>query len=150
MNRAADDDLDLRLPGGRRVRAADVIWRATTSGGPGGQHANRTASRVEVVVSIPQLPLEPREQALLYERLASRLSGAGDITVGVAEHRDQRRNRVLALRRMERLIADALRVRTARVPTKPSYGARLRARSAKQQHSQRKRSRGRQWDGSDE
>lgn len=150
MNAPADDELDLCLPGGRRVRAADVAWRATTSGGPGGQHANRTASRVEVTVSISQLPIEPREQALLYERLAARITGAGELTVGVGDHRDQRRNRVQAVRRMERLLADALRVHKTRIPTRKSYGAKLRARSAKQQHSQRKRSRGAQWDPSDD
>lgn len=147
---AADHELDLRLPKGRSVPAEQVQWRATTSGGPGGQHANRTASRVEVVVQLDSLPLEPREVARLYERLASRITGAGEVVVGSADTRDQHRNRRTALRRMERLIADALRQERRRVPTRPSKGARLRSRQSKQQQSQRKRSRGWRWSEGDD
>lgn len=142
--------LDLRLPGGRRVPAERVQWRATTSGGPGGQHANRTASRVEIVIAISELPLEPREVARLYERLASRITGAGELVVGCGEHRDQLRNRTTALRRAERLIEDALRVARRRIPTRESHGAKLRARASRQQHSARKRSRGKRWDELDD
>jgi len=142
--------LDLRLPGGRMVPAAKVEWRATTSGGPGGQHANKTASRAEIVVRISELPLDPQEIARIYERLASRITGAGELVVGCSDHRDQLRNRTAALRRMERLLADALRVARRRIPTRESYGAKLRARASKQQHSARKRSRGQRWDDGDD
>jgi ribosome-associated protein len=135
-------DLELRLPGGRVAPEAAVRWRATTSGGPGGQHANRTASRVEVVVRIDDLGLEPREVALVYERLASRITGAGELTTACSEHRDQHRNRRVALRRMERLVEQALTVRRTRIPTRMSKGAKLRRQQSKQQQAQRKRSRG--------
>ena len=146
---ASRDPLDLQLPGNRTVPAANLVWRATTSGGPGGQHANRTASRVEIVVQISQLPLEPREIARLYERLASRISGAGEIVVACSEHRDQLRNRKVALRRMERLLADALHVAKRRIPTRISHGAKLRRRSSKQQQGQRKQARRSRWDEED-
>jgi ribosome-associated protein len=136
-----DDDLDLRLPGNRRVPAAQVEWRATTSGGPGGQHANKTASRVEVVVRIDDLPLDAREKARLYEQLAARITGAGEIAVASSDDRSQHRNRRTALRRLERLIVDALRVQRRRIPTRESYGAKLRARATKQRNATRKRSR---------
>lgn len=141
----APDQLDLRLPGDRVVAADQITWRATTSGGPGGQHANRTASRVEVVIRIDELPLTPRETALVYERLASRITGAGELTTSCSDTRDQHRNRRTALRRMEQLIADALKVRTRRIPTRMSTGARMRRRATKQQQSQRKRGRGKHW-----
>lgn len=144
----AEDPFDLRLPRDRSVPAGELTWRATTSGGPGGQHANRTASRVEIVVRIDQLPLDAREQARLWERLAARIVGSGELVVGCADHRQQSRNRQVATRRMERLIADALREEKRRVPTKKSYGAKLRARSAKQQQSQRKH--GRSWQPGDD
>ncbi|MCW2962699.1 MAG: arfB [Thermoleophilia bacterium] len=143
-----DDDLDLQLPGNRRMPAARIEWRATTSGGPGGQHANKTASRVEVVVRIDELPLEPRERARLYERLASRITGAGELSVAAADDRSQHRNRRTALRRLERLIADALREQRRRVPTRESYGARLRGRASKQHNATRKQSRS--WRPSDD
>ena len=150
MEGGAGSDFDLRLPGGRTVRADALTWRAVTSGGPGGQHANRTASRVEVTVAIEQLPLDAREKALLYERLAARITGSGELMCFSQEHRSQLRNRGVALRRLEQLIAGALRPRKSRIPTKPSFGAKMRARSAKQQTSARKRTRGRQWDARDE
>lgn len=140
------DPYDLALPGGRALPAARLTWRATTSGGPGGQHANRTASRVEIVVRIADLPLRPEEVSRLYERLASRIVGAGELVAGSADSRDQHRNRRTATRRLERLIADALRQERKRVPTRMSHGAKLRRRAAKQHGSARKRSRGAQWD----
>ena len=139
------EPLDLRLPKGRVVPARVLGWRATTSGGPGGQHANRTASRVELIVRIEELGLEPQEVARLYERLASRIHGSGELVVACDETRDQYRNRRIALERMERLIADALRIRKPRIPTRESHGAKLRARASKQQHSQRKRGRRGDW-----
>jgi ribosome-associated protein len=144
------DPLDLRLPGNRVVAGDRIAWRATTSGGPGGQHANRTASRVEVVVRIDELPLTPQETALVYERLASRITGAGELTTACGDSRDQHRNRREAVRRMEQLLADALKVRKRRVPTRMSNGARMRRRETKQQQSQRKRGRGSRWRPEDE
>lgn len=143
------EELDLQLPGNRIVPARQLGWRATTSGGPGGQHANRTASRVEVIVRIADLPLRPEEVARLYERLASRIVGVGELVVACAETRDQHRNRRIAVRRLERVIADALHVDRRRVPTRMSHGARMRARDAKQSRSQAKRSRTWRWDGSE-
>jgi ribosome-associated protein len=144
---SSTDPHDLHLPGGRVLPASQFTWRATTSGGPGGQHANRTASKVEVVVRISDLPLSPQEVARVYERLASRITGAGELTTASADTRDQHRNRKVATQRMERLLADALSVQRRRVPTRESYGAKLRRRSSKQHHSQEKRSRGWRWSG---
>lgn len=90
---------------------------------------------------IEELPLDPRERARLYERLASRITGAGELSAGSADTRDQHRNRQTATRRLERLIADALHEPRTRVPTRMSHGAKLRSRAAKQQRSGRKRSR---------
>jgi ribosome-associated protein len=146
---AADDPLALRLPGGRIVGSDQLVFRATTSGGPGGQHANKTASRIEVVVRIADLPLEPREVALVYERLATRVTGAGELAASCAEHREQHRNRKVAVRRLERLICDALVVQRRRIPTRMSMGARMRRRDDKQQASRRKRSRGTDWSEDD-
>ncbi|MCW2928120.1 MAG: Class peptide chain release factor [Thermoleophilia bacterium] len=100
-------------------------------------------------MTIAELGLEPREVALVYERLASRITGAGELTVGAADTRDQHRNRQLAAERMEQLLASALRVARPRVKTKPSRGARLRARASKQQTSQKKGARRWNWGDDD-
>lgn len=144
------DPHDVRLPGRRVLPASQVAWRATTSGGPGGQHANRTASRVEVVVRIADLPLTPQEVARVYDRLASRITGAGELVTACSEHRDQHRNRRIAIRRMEQLLADALRVQRRRIPTRESMGAKLRRRQSKQRNAQQKQARRRQWGGEDD
>lgn len=147
---APRDQHDLRLPGGRTVPSSQLTWRATTSGGPGGQHANRTASRVELVVRIADLPLEPRETALLYERLASRIRGAGELATASADTRDQHRNRRIATERMEALIADALRVQKRRIPTRESHGTRLRRRASKQHSSKQKQARRWRWESGED
>ncbi len=140
----------MRLPGGRIVPEAALTWRTSTSGGPGGQHANRTASRVELIVRIADLPLEPREVALVYERLANRVTGAGELVTGCSDTRDQHRNKRIAERRMEQLIAEALRTHRHRIPTRPGTGAKLRRRETKQHTANRKRSRRRDWSSDDE
>lgn len=148
-NDSPTDPLALRLPGNRVLPADQLAWRATTSGGPGGQHANRTASRAEVVVTISTLPLTPHETALLYERLASRITGAGELVTAASDTRDQHRNRRLAIQRMEQLIADALKVQPRRIPTRESKGARLRARASRQRRAQQKQSRRWRFEGDD-
>ena len=99
---------------------------------------------------IADLPLEPREVTLLYERLSNRVTGAGDLAAAAGDTRDQHRNRRLAVRRLERLIGDALRVDKRRIPTKESWGAQLRRRASGQRHAQQKQSRRWRWDGDGE
>lgn len=132
---------DLRLPKGRVAPKDAVRWRVSTSGGPGGQHANRTASRVELIINLDRLGLNVRETALIMEQLSSRSNAAGEIVVSCHTYRDQLRNRREAIQRAERLIAKALETRAHRSPTQPTKGARLRAREHKQQQSSKKRSR---------
>ena len=144
-----DDPLALTLSGGRRVPAGDLTWREATSGGPGGQHANRTASRVELRVSIEVLPLTAVERTRLYERLAPRIVGAGELVVRCGDHREQHRNRRVAARRLERLINDAIKPVTPRIRTRPGAGVRMRMREQKQHESKRKARRRWRWDEDD-
>lgn len=137
----------LRLPRGRSVDAELLRWRMTTSGGPGGQHANRTASRVEVSVRIADLPLTESEFARLAQRLASRITQDGWIAAAAQDSRHQLRNKRTALERLEALLADALHQDARRIPTRQSRGAKLRARETKQQHAQKKSAR--KWRPSD-
>lgn len=117
---------DLRLPGGRVLPASRLRVRALTSGGPGGQHANRTATRIVVSVHVEDLPLAAHELQLVRERLANRISDAGMLAVAASDQRSQLRNRAIAVGRLERLLADALAVDPKRTPTRPSRAARER------------------------
>ena len=126
----------LRVNRGLSIPLGEIEWRAGPSGGPGGQHANRTASRVDVQFHIAASPsLGPRQRARLLERLGPvARAGAGD-------QRSQARNRQLALERLARRLAAALAVAPERRPTKPSRGAKERRLDEKRRRSDVKRQR---------
>jgi ribosome-associated protein len=114
----------------------EVTWRATTSGGPGGQHANRTQSRVEVQFDIAaSTALGPRQRARLVERFGP------VVRASASDSRSQSRNRQLALERLAARLADGLRVDPTRRPTKPTKGSQIRRVEAKRHRSEVKRRR---------
>src|SRR5258705_9555761 len=90
----------------------ELEWRFTGSGGPGGQHANTSNTRVELRFDVARSPsLGPRERQLLLERLGP------VVRVVAADTRSQARNRELALERLRDRLAAALRTPRARRPT---------------------------------
>jgi ribosome-associated protein len=116
----------------------ELRWRADPSGGPGGQHANVTRSRVEVRFDVTaSRALADRARRRLLERLGP------VVRAGAAEARSQARNRELALERLRERIAGALRVDKPRRPTAPSPAARRRRVEAKRRRGAVKRERGR-------
>jgi ribosome-associated protein len=121
---------DLRLP------LSEVLVRTSRSSGPGGQHANVTASRVEAIFDVEASATLSDSQR---ERLRARF---GPRVVAVAQDaRSQARNRELALERLRERIALALHVRRPRRPTGPSRAARAKRVEAKRQRSNVKRDR---------
>jgi ribosome-associated protein len=143
-HRPGEDRRDhLWLPDGRVVPPHAVRWSAVTAGGPGGQHANRSATRVEVRMLIAGSGLSGSEQERVFERCAGRISPAGELVAWAGERRSQLQNRRAALRRIESLIAGALHEDAPRVPTKVPRAVRERRLDAKRRRAQRKRSR--QW-----
>ena len=114
----------------------ELEWRFTASGGPGGQHANRSNTRVEVLFDVANSPsLGPRQRQRLLERI-------GPVARVVAsDERSQLRNRDLALDRLRSRLAEALHIERPRVATKPSRGAKERRLQEKRQRAQTKRSR---------
>ena len=96
----------------------ELEWRFTGSGGPGGQHANTSNTRVEVRFDIANSPsLGPRQRARLVERLGP------VVRAGASERRSQLQNRELARERLQSKIAAALRIERPRVATRPSRAA---------------------------
>jgi ribosome-associated protein len=130
------DPTVLRVSRTCAIPLAEVEWRTSTSGGPGGQHANTSRTRVEVSFDIERSPsLGPRQRARLLEKV-------GPVARAVAgDERSQTRNRALALERLRSTLADGLHIDPARVATKPSRAAKKRRLDAKRRHSQRKRDR---------
>jgi ribosome-associated protein len=126
----------LRVTRGLVVPLDELAWRFTTSGGPGGQHANKTSTRAEVRFDVESSPsLGPRQRARLLERLGP------VVRVSAGEERSQSRNREAALRRLAARLAEGLRVEPARIPTRPTAGAKARRLDDKRRQSARKRDR---------
>ena len=111
----------------------ELVVRASRSSGPGGQHANVTASRIEVVWDVnASESLTDWERSRILDRL-------GPVVSAIAQDsRSQRRNRDLALDRLAEKIRPALAVQQRRVATKPSRGAKERRLKAKRATSDRK------------
>jgi ribosome-associated protein len=126
----------LRVTRGLVIPLDELAWRFTPSGGPGGQHANKTSTRAEVRFDIESSPsLGPRQRARLLERLGP------TVRVSAGEERSQARNREVALSRLAARLAEGLRTERPRVPTKPTAGSRTRRLEDKRRQSARKRDR---------
>ena len=118
------------------IPETELEFRATRASGPGGQHVNKTSTRVELRWNVRlSAALSDSERVRLLDQLASRLDADGWIRVVAATTRSQLRNRVDARQRLEALIAKALIVPKPRRKTKTPFGAR-------QQRLQEKRQRG--------
>jgi len=131
------EPLDIRH--GMVIPAAELHWRFDTSGGPGGQHANKAATRVELSFDLgasPSVSDDIRHRML--ERLGGRARN-GVVTLSVDESRSQWRNRAIALRRMTRLLKEASRIERPRRKTRPTRASRARRLEAKRRRSETKR-----------
>ena len=127
---------DLRVTPSLRIPLSELDWRFSASGGPGGQHANTSNTRVELRFDVAASPsLGPRQRARLLDQLGP------VVRVVASGERSQARNRELALDRLRRRLSDALRVPEQRRPTTPTLGSRERRLSAKRRRGQAKRNR---------
>jgi ribosome-associated protein len=127
---------ELRIDERLAIPLAEIELRASRSSGPGGQHANVTASRVEAVFDVAaSAALDDAQRTRLIER-------AGPVVTAVAqESRGQARNRELALERLAEKIAAGLVVPRRRRPTRPSRAARKRRLEGKRKTGELKRAR---------
>jgi ribosome-associated protein len=122
------------LGNGAQLDPSEIELRATRSSGPGGQHANVTASRIEARLDIPSSrSLTEAQKSAICARLGPRVTAVSQ------DSRSQARNREVAVERLtERLVA-ALRPRKRRRPTRPSRASRRRRLEGKRRRSERKR-----------
>jgi ribosome-associated protein len=126
----------LRPARGVTIPLDEVMLRTSRSSGPGGQHANVTASRVEAIFDVEASGALTDEQK---RRIAAR---SGPVVRAVAQDaRSQTRNRELALRRLEERLERALHVQRPRRPTKPTGASQRRRLDAKRRRSDVKRGR---------
>lgn len=114
----------------------EIVLRTSRSSGPGGQHANVTASRVEAAFDVnASTALDDAQRARV-------LSRCGPVVRAVAQDaRSQARNRELALERLRQRLARALAVPRVRHATRPTAAGRVRREEGKRRQAQRKRER---------
>ena len=130
------DDGSLRINDELSIPLAEIELRASRSSGPGGQHANVTASRIEAVFDVAASEtLGEDERRRLLEKLGER------VTAVAQDARSQARNRELALERLAAKLADGVRRPKRRRPTRPGRAARERRLEQKRRTSQRKQQR---------
>jgi ribosome-associated protein len=126
-------DDPMRVTPSVAIPLREIELRTSRSSGPGGQHANVTASRVEAVFDVAGSPtLTDEQRARAMARVGPRLTAVAQ------DARSQARNRELALERLRARLAAALAVPRARRPTKPTRAARRRRLEAKRRRAERK------------
>ena len=129
--------MDDPMPVGRGVTLPlrEVTLRTSRSSGPGGQHANVTASRVEAVLDVDESSLSPEHKRRIIARYGPR------VTATAQDARGQARNRELALERLQRRLRQALQPRRPRVATRPTRASVGRRLQNKRRQAERKRDR---------
>ncbi|MDH3290673.1 MAG: alternative ribosome rescue aminoacyl-tRNA hydrolase ArfB [Gemmatimonadota bacterium] len=124
------------------IPTEELQFRATRSGGPGGQHVNTSSTRVEVRWSVAMSPsLTDRQRERLLRRLGSRIDRNGVLRVVAAARRSQYQNRQAALERLQEIVEGALTEPKPRKQTTVSRAARRARLEAKRRRAATKRDR---------
>ncbi len=130
---------DLQVTEDLVIPAAELAWRFDAAGGPGGQHANKAATRAELSFDLGRSSaVDDAARWRMMRSLGGRAS-SGVVTVTVDDTRSQWRNRQLARRRLAELLRDSMRRPKPRRPTRPGPAARRNRIETKRRRSDTKR-----------
>lgn len=136
--------MDLKVTRSLSIPGREIKLSFETSGGPGGQHANKAATRVVAEWNVENSSaLGPRQRTRIMESLKRRIDSSGTIRISSDRYRSQTRNRDDVLARLAMLVAEAVTPRKHRVATQPSGAARERRLRQKRRRAELKRGRGR-------
>lgn len=120
----------------------ELQYRATRSGGPGGQHVNTSSTRIELLWDLTgSRAITEEQRTRLRGKLAARLDSDGMVRVVASDRRSQGQNKQAAEERLAALIVQALHVPKKRKATKPTRAAKERRLSSKKRHADKKRNR---------
>jgi ribosome-associated protein len=134
----------LRVSDSVAVPRAELSFRASRSGGPGGQHVNTSSTRVELIWSVASTPsLSEEQRTRVMEKLANRINAEGELLLAESGSRSQLQNREAVIERFVEILAGALHVPPRRKKTRPPKAERERRLQAKKRRSEVKRLRGR-------
>ena len=132
------------------IPLSELVYTASRSSGPGGQHVNTADTRIQVRWNVREsVALSDAERERLLDKLSSRLTEAGDLILACDTNRSQRRNREEVTRRLAELVREALIVPKPRRKSKPSRAAKEKRLEEKRRKSQTKKDRGKKYDGGD-
>ena len=134
--------MDVRVTRYVTIPGSELEFRYVRSGGPGGQHANKTSTKVELTWDVSTSEaLGPRQRARLLANLGRRVEASGTLRIRSDRHRSQSRNREDAIERLVTLVRDGLVVKKGRIATGPSPGAKRKRLEQKRKRAEVKQSR---------
>lgn len=135
---------ELRIHRNLVIPASELVESASRAGGPGGQHLNKTSTRVTLRWNVrDSAALGSGQRARLLARLGPRVTRSGDVLVHAGRFRSRAKNREAARARLAEIVREALRVTRRRVPTSAGKAARERRLQEKKHRSAIKRARSR-------
>ena len=122
------------------IPIAELEFKTSRSGGPGGQNVNKLETRVEVVFDVQHSPSIPEHLRLrLVNALSSHLDSSGNVHIVAQDTRSQWKNKQLAVQRLTEVLKSALIVHKKRIATKPTHTARENRLRTKKVRSQKKK-----------
>ena len=125
-----------------RIPVSELHFRFSRSSGPGGQHVNRSETRVELLFDVAGTPsFTEAQRARVLSRLGGHIDSDGVLRVVSSATRSQAGNRADAVARFRALLAGALRRRKRRVPTKPTTASREKRLTSKRARADKKKAR---------
>jgi len=132
----------LRVSSRLSIPRSELQYKASRSGGAGGQHVNTSSTRIELLWNLPQsVAVTDEERARLHTKLASRLDSDGMVRVVASDRRSQAQNKQAADERLVALVRHALAVPKKRRATKPTRTSKEKRLAEKKRHSEKKRER---------
>ena len=138
-----NDTEKLHVSNSLQIPVSELRYRTARSGGPGGQHVNRTESQVELLWDVLHSPsLSKTQRHRIAQVLGNRIDRLGVLHLTSSQRRSQLQNRRAVTERLVALVREAIKPRKRRVPTKPSRAAIERRLQAKRRRSGIKQQRG--------
>jgi ribosome-associated protein len=132
----------LQITSNLSIPLAELSFRYSRSSGPGGQHAQKSSTRVELLFDVGGSPsLTDKQRTRILERLAGYIDTAGVLHLASQSERSQSRNKEEVVARFQEMLRKALRRRKRRKATKPTAASKERRLKKKQQRSQTKKQR---------
>jgi len=126
------------------IPRSELDFRYSRSSGPGGQHAQKSSTRVELLFDVANSPsLDPEQQARVIKRLAGYIDAEGVLHLVSQSERSQYRNREEVVDRFQELMRQALKRRKRRKPTRASAASQERRLKRKKRRGEKKKRRGR-------